>query len=204
MKYLLIFLFGILSLSNLCAQPDKFYTADEKAIKYYKEGIKYYQGRQNDKALEEFEKAIKRDPHFFEALAMIGNIYLELRNIPKSLEYLARAIAVSPTYHPNTLYRLGILELADGRYADSKKHLEQFNATPNVNPNFMEFAKKALVNCNFAIEAMKKPVPFNPVNMGPEINTQYDEYFPAITADGQTFFITRKLPAGTVTWYVPI
>ncbi|MBG0859029.1 MAG: PD40 domain-containing protein [Bacteroidales bacterium] len=47
-------------------------------------------------------------------------------------------------------------------------------------------------NCEFAIEAMKKPVPFNPVSIGSAINTREDEYWPSITADGQTFMFTRQ------------
>jgi outer membrane protein OmpA-like peptidoglycan-associated protein len=39
---------------------------------------------------------------------------------------------------------------------------------------------------------MKNPVPFNPVNLGSSINTNDDEYWPSITADGQTFMFTRQ------------
>ena len=40
---------------------------------------------------------------------------------------------------------------------------------------------------------MKKPVPFNPVSVGQGINTKDDEYWPSITADGQTLMFTRQL-----------
>jgi outer membrane protein OmpA-like peptidoglycan-associated protein/Tol biopolymer transport system component len=39
---------------------------------------------------------------------------------------------------------------------------------------------------------MKTPTPFNPVNIGPEVNSDHHEYFPAITADEQTFLFTRN------------
>lgn len=42
-------------------------------------------------------------------------------------------------------------------------------------------------NCAFAEQAVKNPVPFNPVNLGDSINTGEEEYFPAITADAKTF-----------------
>ena len=39
---------------------------------------------------------------------------------------------------------------------------------------------------------MKRPVPFNPVSIGSSINTTDDEYWPSITADGQTLMFTRQ------------
>ena len=53
-------------------------------------------------------------------------------------------------------------------------------------------ARKNVKNCEFALNAMKNPVPFNPINMGPAINTSDDEYWPTITADGQTLMFTRQ------------
>jgi flagellar motor protein MotB len=52
---------------------------------------------------------------------------------------------------------------------------------------------KYIENCEFAIEALKKPVLFNPESIGPGINTEDDEYWPSITADGQTLMFTRQV-----------
>jgi flagellar motor protein MotB len=54
-------------------------------------------------------------------------------------------------------------------------------------------AVKAIKNCEFALKAMKKPIPFNPVSVGNGINTKDDEYWPSITADGHTLIFTRQL-----------
>jgi hypothetical protein len=50
------------------------------------------------------------------------------------------------------------------------------------------------MHCEFSIEAMNNPVPFNPVNLGPSINSSYDEYWPSITADGLTLVVTVQIP----------
>ncbi len=39
---------------------------------------------------------------------------------------------------------------------------------------------------------MKNPVPFSPESVGEGINTSDDEYWPSITADGQTLMFTRQ------------
>ena len=51
---------------------------------------------------------------------------------------------------------------------------------------------KYLRDCEFSIEAVQHPVPYDPINLGPSINTQYQEYLPAITADDQTIIFTRR------------
>jgi outer membrane protein OmpA-like peptidoglycan-associated protein len=53
-------------------------------------------------------------------------------------------------------------------------------------------AAKSIKSCEFAVNAMKNPVPFNPVSVGSGINTNDDEYWPSITADGQTLMFTRQ------------
>jgi outer membrane protein OmpA-like peptidoglycan-associated protein len=53
-------------------------------------------------------------------------------------------------------------------------------------------AVKQVKNSEFALNAIKHPVPFNPVNLGSGVNTVDDEYWPSITADGQTLMFTRQ------------
>ena len=53
-------------------------------------------------------------------------------------------------------------------------------------------AAKSIKNCQFALKAMKKPVPFNPESVGTGINSIDDEYWPSITADGQVLMFTRQ------------
>jgi outer membrane protein OmpA-like peptidoglycan-associated protein len=48
--------------------------------------------------------------------------------------------------------------------------------------------------CKYALELMKNPVPFNPVNLGSGINTSCDEYYPYISPDEKMMVFTRKVP----------
>ncbi|MBL4735127.1 MAG: PD40 domain-containing protein [Flavobacteriales bacterium] len=47
--------------------------------------------------------------------------------------------------------------------------------------------------CDFADVAMKNPVPFKPENLGPNVNSAYDEYYPGITADNNMLLYTRRI-----------
>ncbi|MFN5324776.1 MAG: OmpA family protein, partial [Bacteroidota bacterium] len=48
--------------------------------------------------------------------------------------------------------------------------------------------------CKFAINAISKPVSFQPENLGESINSRYDEYFPSLTVDDQSIIFTRNRP----------
>ena len=47
-------------------------------------------------------------------------------------------------------------------------------------------------NCKFAIDAIQNPVDFNPKNLGLNINSDYEEYLPAISVDGNTLVYSRR------------
>ena len=53
-------------------------------------------------------------------------------------------------------------------------------------------------NCEFAQKALESPLDFNPINIGPGINTADPEYFPTITVDGKTILFTRRIEDGRV------
>ena len=48
--------------------------------------------------------------------------------------------------------------------------------------------------CDYALDLMTRPVPFNPQNMGDSVNSICSEYFPYLSPDEKTLVITRKVP----------
>ena len=44
------------------------------------------------------------------------------------------------------------------------------------------------------MEAMKNPVPFQPENLGPAVNSEYSEYWPALSVDEKMLMFTVMLP----------
>ncbi len=72
-------------------------------------------------------------------------------------------------------------------------HYKTYLKQPGISEKNRPLALRNIRNCEFAIEAVKKPVLFNPESVGPGINTEDDEYWPSITADGQTLMFTRQV-----------
>ncbi len=191
----LIVITTIILLNLVCrAQlpPGVYTSTNKKAIAAFESAMKYYQSNNDEKAREEALRAIEKDANFAEPHLLIAEIYQSKKQTQEAINEYVKAITINPGYNLSNFYNIAMLEISIGKYEDAKKDFERFLKKPNINPDSKETAERNLDNCNFAIEAMKHPVPFNPKNMGEAINSNLDEYFPAITADDQTFIYTRN------------
>jgi len=190
-----LFLLAFLSHFLLVAQKPKDYgIKSSKALNFYLSGSKQIEYRDHLKAMEYLAQAIAIEPEFTDAhflftyaahlkgklqLAEASLLHLSKQNIPKY-------------YGARFWYAEFLMEKA--RYTEAHVWYGRFMQT---NPEDTKDRAKAVVNmrkAKYAAEAIKKPVPFKPENMGPGINSQGDEYMPNLTADGQTLFFTSRRP----------
>ena len=171
----------------------EFTSSSPVALKAYGNAARLYDSKQNSKALEAIDESIKADPKFIEAHMMRGDICSDLKQHDKAITSYKNAIAINPDFFPNNFLTLGREEYLLGNYDDAKNHLQKFIAYPNIKGKILWSAKKMIENADFASQAVKNPVPFEPVNMGENINSADEEYFPTITADGKTFLYTRRM-----------
>ncbi len=80
-------------------------------------------------------------------------------------------------------------------YQDAKIHLLELKKYDTAK-RFALQTEAYIKKCEFGIHAIKNPVDFKPINLGKNINSEFNEYLPAITADEQTFIYTRLIPSG--------
>ncbi|TND07588.1 MAG: OmpA/MotB domain-containing protein [Bacteroidetes bacterium] len=169
-------------------------TTNKKAEKLYTEGMDLLAKRQLDKGIDVLNKAKKADPVFVEPYLVLGDLYVQMGEKQLAINEFKKAFEINPGFFPNSFVTCAEEEYKLGRYEDALAHYKSFQEYRKGNGN-SEYAKKAeagLKNCSFAIESMKKPVPFDPKNMGAAINTADCEYFPGVTADDATFLFTRN------------
>ncbi len=182
-----------ISISAL-AQNGRYSVNNKSAIKNYEQATIYYDSYRNDEALKELDKAIGKDPDFIEAYILKANICIDKNDLEGAVEQYHKAIAINPSFYPTSFYTLANIELGLGRYADAKQNYTAFLGFQGINSTLSSKANKRIADCDFALEFMKHPVPFDPVNLGDAINTEFDEYFPSITIDDSTFIFTRNRP----------
>ena len=190
--------FILISGCKTTAQSSMYDSKSKKAIELYKKGYNAFRSSYGDqKKLDEAEKyvqkAIKKDPEFTTAYLLMGEIEISKGNLDKAIEYKEKAISINPEYSKNEYFYLARLQMRAGQYASCKRNAQKFLTYSKTNEAFQYQAKQMINNCDFAVKALKNPVPFNPVNLGKNINSDRPEYFPTFTGDGNTILFTRRI-----------
>lgn len=197
-------LFSIVLLISSCSLAQMTYSSkNKKAIALYEQGIAepgksvdpLTHGPNYRGAITLLEKALEKDPNFWEAHLVEAEMYEIIGKPFDAIAHYRRAIEINPNHSPSgsTYYYLGTLEYAVGEYQNAIKTLEKYLTHKNLNPEYQKQTNDVIQACNFALEALKNPTEFKPINLGPGVNTADPEYFPTITVDGKTILFTRLI-----------
>jgi outer membrane protein OmpA-like peptidoglycan-associated protein/tetratricopeptide (TPR) repeat protein len=196
-KHKIIFIFLIAFILNAFSQgnlpPGTYTSSNKKAIKYYEEGKKYYEVRKDKEAEELLTKAIKEDDNFVEAHSALAFLLMGYNRSAEAIPHFEKAVAINAKFYPQNIYYLANAYMSVGKYDEALKSYDMLSKFDRINPNIKEAAAKERKNAEFGAKAIKNPKPIKLVNMGPGINTNYNEYFPSITGDGKQFIFTREI-----------
>ncbi len=171
---LLLFLF-----MGVYAGAQKMSSSEKKAREVYQEAR--FLSNPKDR-IRKIKEAIELDNKFIEAYWLLSDSYKEINDEVNYVYYLEKVARPNLRLYDKTTYRLGCAYLNTGQYEKAKECFEQ---TPGKYKNWIQ-------KCNDAIEIKKNPVPFTPINLT-NVNTEYDDYWPSITADGQNISTTVQL-----------
>lgn len=203
MRYYLFLLLGLICCINGLHAQQKLTTKSNRAAKLYTEAISNLNLLYYDATIRNLNEAIKEDENFIEAYILLGEVYTDTRQDSSAIATFRKSMRINPDFFPPLYSNLANLELNNGLYADAYEHIKKYLAYPSQNPKFRASAEYLLRSCEFALEAIKKPVQFNPQNLGPAINDKFDQYWPNISADGQTFVVTQLMPIDPSKPYTP-
>jgi len=181
-------------LTNSEAQ-NRYTTKSKKAIKHYENAINHYNSYKNDQCINELQKAVSEDDKFIEAYLLMANVYEDLKQIKNAIESYEKVISINDDFFPGAYFSLSKLQLSIGLYEKADYNLRKYMRFKNEPPHKLLAAKRNLEIVDFALNQISNPVPFDLVNMGANINSENDEYLPAVTADEQTIVITVRRPS---------
>lgn len=190
-----IFFLLLLSPVFLYSQPKGYTTQSNKAIKNFESAVKFVSENNSEKAIAQLLDAIKADENFMEAHMLLGDLYADHDSLQQAVDEYKKSVSINPSAFPNSYFALGKYEMQLEKYADAREHFQKFVSLPNIKPEKKSEAERDIASCDFAVEAMKHPVNFSPQNVGENINSQFDEYFPSITVDQKQFLFTRNIPS---------
>ena len=169
-------------------------SANKKAVALYRKAQDALKEHHFDKAQSYLEKALAMDPDYAEAYVLQGDVCNFQSNSVGAVANYNKALNLNPDQKPILYYITAVEELKCGLYQDAYNHLLAFQEREkNIIPVLKDF-EKAMETATFGKEAVRNPMHFNPVNMGPNINSEHDEYLAALTADEQEIIFTVRQP----------
>ncbi|MEZ4999493.1 MAG: hypothetical protein R2727_02015 [Bacteroidales bacterium] len=171
----------------------ELHTRSNKALKAYNDGKEAYDFVSYKDAEAHLLEATQKDPGFIEAFLLLAEVYEDMKRYDKSASAYSRVMEIDSLFFVPAIFSLAEVNFLLGQYQDAydgfKKYLRQKgNATSLVSRT-----NRYIADCLFALDAIEHPVSFHPVSLGDSINTSFDEYWPAITVDGDLLMFTRQV-----------
>ncbi len=166
-------------------------TDSKKAIDAYNLAVKSYTLYNYAEAIDLLKKAVEADQNFINAYIVLAEVYTDDHQYENAIDAYRKGMAINPLFYPRGYIRQATLEFNLGKYENSKESYTRYLGLDTKDSRQIETAKNGIIKCEFAINAVNNPVDFKPENLGPNINTIYDEYWPSLSADEQTLIITR-------------
>ncbi|TXI84308.1 MAG: hypothetical protein E6Q38_02145, partial [Crocinitomicaceae bacterium] len=195
-------LLTLVFISSCSTAQTGYSTSDKKAIKLFEEGqqapnkIDPATNRPDYRSgIELMDKAIAKDPKFWEAHMLAGEFSEIIGDYATAIGHYEAALGINPNHSPtgSTYFYLANLQQAMGDYDNAIKNIDIYVRNRNANPDLVRQAYTIRESCTFALESIRNPQKFNPINIGPGINTKDPEYFPTITVDGKMLLFTRRI-----------
>jgi outer membrane protein OmpA-like peptidoglycan-associated protein/tetratricopeptide (TPR) repeat protein len=191
MKYHLIILTFLFVASFPLSAQKKYRTESQKAIGYYEEGRRYYDMKYYPEAEKCLHDAINTDSSFQDAYLVLAEVYWEQKKYAPAVEYYSRGLAIDPKFYPKGYLNKGNLELKIGSYADALHSFKVYMEIDTSTGKYKQQALHGMEVAKFGIYATSHPVEFEPKNLGNNVNSKSDDYWPSLSADEQTLVITR-------------
>ena len=196
-KLILIFTFFLFCFNYGYTQDfHNLNTATKKALKLYSEGKELLNEQKDAEAIKPFEQSVIEDPIFIDAWLILGELYNETQQYEKAVTAFETSFTLKPDARSSAYYFVAESFWNLDDYKNTIGALSKYLSFTNLPPEWVENSKHILSNAKFAIEAVKNPVPFNPINLGDSINSKYLDLFPSLTADENTLVFMRRDPYG--------
>lgn len=157
-----------------------------------KEGDNYFKFANFDQALEEYLEVINDNEDDLDLNYKIAVCYLNT-NIDKSLAYpYLEKVIENPKHGPDAEFLLGRAYHFAYRFDDAIKYYEMFLKKGKGSPDNLFATPRLIEQCANAKEIMKFPVDVTFVNLGKEINSLYDDYFPFVPTNESYIVFNSK------------
>jgi outer membrane protein OmpA-like peptidoglycan-associated protein len=164
----------------------------EKQEKIYNKALESYRDRNFSGAVIQVQKVLAMNPRHLGSCLLMADIYYDTNNPSEEIIWLKKA-SLLPGVPLSVYYRLAEACFRTGGYREAFESVQRLEGQ-TFSPGLQEKVKRLKANCEFAVEAVKRPVLFQPEKLDQHVNSEYDEYWPSLTVDDNTLVFTRLIP----------
>jgi outer membrane protein OmpA-like peptidoglycan-associated protein len=183
-----LFAFAIFILISTGMHAQKTNTAMQKIDLLYNEALTLSQQGNSAQSVQKLNEILRLDSTWYMARFALADLCHEAGKTLDEIISLRKGLAFSGDAFPPGFKFLAEALYKTGEYAEAKSRMDHYAALKKtLNP-----AEQLLrASCDFSVEAVSHPVPFNPVNAGDSINTNAEEYWPSLNAESNELVFTR-------------
>ncbi|NVK28710.1 MAG: PD40 domain-containing protein [Flavobacteriia bacterium] len=180
----------LLSLSFLILCQCSVQAQSRRARDYFTDAQQNIRNRDYEEAMDDLESALRSSPDYAEAWLLKADLHMMLREGAKAIQSYRKAYDNSG--NAAVLFRWGAATLEYGQYAVADSVLTAYVNSSQANPRYVSQANDLRARAAWAADKVNNPVDFDPQYMGEHVNKLHMQYFPAITADGNTLMFTAR------------
>lgn len=164
--------------------------ADPRLQREFNEAKQLFQQGKSNEAINKLQHVLRLDEHFALAHFALADIYHWEKKPEQEEIHLKAGLKTDSVSYPQGFYFLASLQYKKGVYDSAVVNLKKYFRLP---PKKENDAKHLLKAAEFASYAVKHPIPFHPENLGPNINTKENEYWPSLNAEANQLVFTRLI-----------
>lgn len=160
------------------------------------------QQHQSLKAIKFFRKCISENPAYADAYIALATLYCDNRQYSEAADVFKQAAQACPKCSRAFAIPLAKTLCRAGEYAKADAVIAAWNKPDSMGPGLTKEFNQIRMTAQYGQYAMNAKPTAKPENLGPRINTKFDEYFPSIFPDDSTLIFTRKLNGVEEDFYI--
>lgn len=171
-----------------------------RAVSNFERAVEAMRINDQRTAMSHAIRAIEIDNNYLEPHLMLAEIYNSRNVHDRSFYHYKRVNEIDPMFDPGISLTLAYYYHSMGEYSEAKKHIDFYFKYRNLAKSVLLDPVRLQKSIDFSLHAIANPVPFEPFNIGPGVNTKFDEYWPSLSVDERTLVFTRQIPENPDTY----
>ncbi len=176
-------------------KENSFTTKSKKAIAFYQESEMFMVRRQYHEAINLLNNAIEKDENFLEAHLRLANIRKRIGQNKEAKVAYEFIVSKSPNdkKFSDAYLNLAEIEVSKGQYGIAEELLSKYRNFAIKDPEKSKKANRMLSSIIYTKKNINNPLPFKPVPLPEQVNKLVLQYFPVLTADGNSLVFTGRV-----------